>query len=177
MTDLSISRTGPLLLIGIVVAAVLLGGPAANAVKEGEAAPDFTAASLTGGQNVSLSEHRGKLVFLDFWASWCPPCLTALPQLNELNKTFAASDLQMLAVNVDENPDKARRFLAKHPVDYPNATDPGGVVSERFGLETMPTSYLINREGVVVYVHEGFGRGDIERIRSEIEKALKAAAR
>jgi len=159
----------------VMLALWLLGGVAttAGAVEDGDPAPDFTALSLVEGETVKLSEYRGKVVYLDFWASWCPPCLTSLPQFNQLSEEFPASQFQMLAVNVDENPDKARKFLRKHPVRYPSAMDPKAKLPEKFGLKTMPTSYLIDRKGVVRYVHKGFRRGDLDRIRSEIQKVLE----
>ena len=79
----------------------------------------------------------------------------------------------MLAVNLDKNPKRATKFLKRNPVGYPSVTDPRGRVPKMFGLETMPTSYLIDRDGVIRYVHKGFRKGDIEEIRAEISKLVK----
>jgi peroxiredoxin len=81
----------------------------------------------------------------------------------------------VLAVNVDSDPEKARRFLEKRPVGYPSVTDPKGRIPETFGIETMPTSFLIDRDGVIRHVHNGFRRGDIESIRSRIRELVGAA--
>jgi thiol-disulfide isomerase/thioredoxin len=161
---------------GVLVVLSLSLAPAwAVAVEEGELAPAFSGAALGGGKNLSLSAYRGKVVYLDFWASWCAPCLKSLPLLDELRKEFPGDDFQVLAVNVDSDPEKARRFLEKRPVGYPSVTDPKGRIPETFGIETMPTSFLIDRDGVIRHVHNGFRRGDIESIRSRIRELVGAA--
>jgi thiol-disulfide isomerase/thioredoxin len=140
----------------------------ALALEEGDVAPAWSAPALAGGAPVSLAAARGKVVYLDFWASWCAPCRTALPAIEELRREFPAEAFTVLAVNVDREPEAARRFLARNPVGYPSATDPEGRIPASFGLETMPTSYLIDREGVIRYVHRGFQRGDVAALRARI---------
>ncbi len=144
----------------------------ALALEAGDRAPDFAAAALSGGGTVGLSEYRGKIVYLDFWASWCAPCLTAIPMIDDLRKEFPSDDFQVVAVNVDSDPGKAKRFLAKHPVGYPSATDPKGMLPKQFDIQTMPTSFIIDRNGVIRHVHSGFRRGDIEGIRAELRKLI-----
>lgn len=78
----------------------------------------------------------------------------------------------MIAINVDRDPERAQKFLADHPVGYPSAADPEGKLPEAFGLETMPTSYLIDRKGVVRYVHRGFRAGDDAEIRERIRALI-----
>src|SRR5262245_23461573 len=85
----------------------------ATAVGDGSRAPDFKAPSLDGGKSLSLATYRGKVVYLDFWASWCPPCLTSLPLLEQLRKEFPSDQFQILAVNVDQDVEKARKFIQK----------------------------------------------------------------
>lgn len=158
--------------LGLLVASV--GSvPAASAATEiGKLAPEFSARSLSGDKNHSLAQYRGKVVFLDFWASWCGPCQTSLPMLDELRKEFPADAFQILAVNVDKDPQKARAFLDRHPVGYPSVSDPEGKLPETYGLPTMPSSYLIDRKGVVRYVHAGFRSKDIDEIRARIREVL-----
>ena len=91
-----------------------------------------------------------------------------------MRRRLPNKDFQIIAINLDQDPKKARKFLGRNPVGYPSATDPKGSLPEKFGLETMPTSYLIDRKGVIRMVHEGFRSGDIELIRSEINKQLRA---
>ncbi len=158
----------------LVATALMLVVGAARAADEGETAPAFSARSLNGDGNISLSSYRGKVVYLDFWASWCAPCQAALPALEELRKEFPADQFQVIAVNVDTDPEKALRLLAKHKIGYPSAADPEGVLPESFGLKTMPTSYLIDRAGVVRLVHPGFRASDVGELRARIKTLVEA---
>ncbi len=163
--------------IRVQVAAIAVFGlaVAASALEQGDDAPDFSAPGLSGG-TVSLDEHRGKVVMVDFWASWCGPCAQSLPALDALRKEFSADDFQVIAVNVDAESEKAKAFLGRRPVGYPSALDPDGLIPTRFGLQTMPTSYLIDRKGVVRHIHKGFRPKDVEVLRERIQ-ALVAAGR
>ena len=156
----------------LALATALLLGTDASAAGVGQKAPEFTAPALDGTKSVSLAAHRGKVVYLDFWASWCPPCLTSLPELEELRKQFPTDQFQILAVNVDQDPEKARKFLGRTKVGYPSATDPKGRIPETFGIETMPTSFLIDRRGVIRYVHQGFRKGDVAPLRERIKQLV-----
>jgi peroxiredoxin len=161
----------------LALAALLLAGPPAGAVEIGQKAPEFTAPALDGPTRLSLGAFRGKVVYLDFWASWCPPCLTSLPLLEELRKEFPNDQFQILAVNVDQDPAKARAFLERTRVGYPSASDPKGRIPESFGIETMPTSFLIDRRGVVRHVHRGFRKGDVAGLRERIAHLIAARER
>jgi thiol-disulfide isomerase/thioredoxin len=145
---------------------------AASAVEAGQPAPQFSVASLSGDGTLSIAQHRGKVIYVDFWASWCVPCLKAVPALEKLRQEFPASDFQVIAINLDQDPERGRKFLADHPIGYPSASDPAGKLPEAFGLQTMPTSYLIDRAGVVRYVHRGFRAGDDVQIREKIRELL-----
>ncbi|MEZ4334614.1 MAG: TlpA disulfide reductase family protein [Myxococcota bacterium] len=156
----------------VVLVAIAFAGGAAPALEAGDRAPDFSAPALDGKGNVALAPYRGKVVYLDFWASWCAPCLKAVPEIEAIRKEFAGKSFQVVAVNLDQQPKKALRFLEKNPVGYPSASDPKGRLPQQFGLETMPTSYLIDGDGVIRYVHRGFQRGDGKALRAEIQKLL-----
>lgn len=156
---------------GLLVLFFFVAAPA-SAIEEGQSAPEFNAPLLDGEGAISLGAHRGKVVYLDFWASWCAPCLVSLPILEELRKEFPADRFQILAVNLDREPGKARSFLRKRHIGYPSASDPEGRLPETFGLETMPTSYLIDAKGVVRHVHTGFRKGDVPDIRQRIQRLL-----
>ncbi|HEY8153454.1 MAG TPA: TlpA disulfide reductase family protein [Myxococcota bacterium] len=158
----------------LVLAIGLFVGGAAPAADVGQTAPEFKALALDGGKSISLAAYRGKVVYLDFWASWCPPCLTSLPLLEKLRKEFPSDQFQILAVNVDQDTDKARKFLERTRVGYPSATDPKGRIPETYGIETMPTSFLIDRNGVIRYVHHGFRKGDVGPLRERIKELVAA---
>jgi len=157
--------------------ALTLAAPAALAIEEGDRAPDFRLPVLEGDGQISLGEHKGKVVYLDFWASWCGPCVSAIPQINGLAKEFPQDRFQVIAVNVDSKPDKALQFLRKYPVEYPSGSDPKGRLPGAFDLKSMPSSYVIDQDGVVRYVHRGFRKGDMDQIRSEVSKLVKAKKR
>ncbi len=143
-----------------------------SAISVGDTVPSFKARTIDGTKSIAVDDYRGKVVLIDFWASWCPPCLKSLPKYNELRREIGTSDFEIVAVNVDENTEDAKKFLAKHPVSYPIAKDPKGVLPGVFGVKAMPTSYLVDKNGVVKYVHAAFKEGDIEKLRVEIEKLI-----
>jgi peroxiredoxin len=155
----------------------LISGAAAGGdakVAKGQSAPTFVLPALDGGKPISLESHRGDVVYLDFWASWCPPCVTSLPLLDALRTEFGSQGFRVVAINVDRDIDKARAFLEKRPVGYRSASDPEGVLPERFGIETMPTAFLIDRDGVVRHVHAGFRKGDMDGLRAQIQDLTAA---
>ncbi len=121
---------------------------------------------------VSLAELRGKVVYLDFWASWCGPCHMSFPQLEQLRLELGPRGFEVLAINVDEFEADALTFLNEIPVSYLVVRDAEGVTPRTYGILGMPTAYLIDREGVVRLVHQGFRRGDGEKLRAEITTLL-----
>ena len=135
----------------LLVAALAVPGVDASALEPGEPAPQFSLPSLTGGESLSLGSRRGKVVYIDFWASWCGPCLVSLPKLEQLRAEFAGREFEILAINLDRDLDRARKFLRTHAIGYESGSDPHGRLPESFGLDTMPTSYLIDRQGKIRY--------------------------
>lgn len=169
-------RRRPVAHVLALALALALVASGASAVEPGDPAPAFAVPAIDGGADIRLEAYRGKVVYLDFWASWCAPCLTSLPQLDELQRELGDDGFQVVAVNVDTDPDKARRFLAKFGVAYPSATDPKGTVPSTYQISTMPTSFLIDANGVVRYVHEGFRQGDVGELRGRIRELLSVPA-
>lgn len=169
-------RTSAFALVISTFCALGLAPTRALAVDAGQPVPSFSARSLDGDTTLALSAYRGKVIYLDFWASWCGPCQTAMPLLDELRKEFPSDQFQVIAVNLDENPEKAKAFLARHPVSYPSVSDPQGNLPKSFGLKTMPTSYLIDRAGVVRYVHPGFRASDVDELRKKIKEVLNSGS-
>jgi peroxiredoxin len=160
--------------IRTLAAAALLGTALvapALAREVGQTAPDFSAPGVAGG-TVSLAPYRGKVIYLDFWASWCGPCAQALPALDSLRKEFPESDFQVLAVNVDRQASLARAFLKKRPVGYPSALDPKGEIPATFDVQTMPTSFLIDRNGVIQHIQRGFRPDDVPELRNQIQRLV-----
>jgi peroxiredoxin len=167
------ARSRALLVSAFLLVAGLAPG-AVRAVEAGQPAPSFSARALDGDSTLALASYKGKVVFLDFWASWCGPCQNAMPVIESLRNEFPADQFQVLAVNVDQDPKKAREFLERRKVGYPSVSDPEGHLPATYGLKTMPTSYIIDRSGVVRFVHAGFRPSDVEGLRSEIRGLLGA---
>ena len=145
----------------------------ALAVSVGDEAPSFRARSLDGSETISNTDLAGKVIFVDFWASWCTPCLKSLPEFENLQTSFSGrDDVVVLAINLDENPQDAKKFIDKLNVTYKILADNKGIIPESFGVSTMPSSFIIDKSGVIRYVHKGYKAGDVSKIKSEIEALL-----
>ena len=157
----------------LLLAYFCLSPVSAESVRPGQVAPDFKLPLLRENTPVALADFQGKLVYLDFWASWCPPCRISMPELESLHKEFPADRFTILAVNLDEDRNKALKFLERVPVGYPILIDTDGEVPARYQLPGMPTGYLLNASGVVLHVHKGYRPGDKELIRQLVIENLK----
>ena len=156
-----------------VAAAAMLAAAPGFAVDPGATAPDFRLPQLGKDAALGLADMRGKVVLVDFWASWCGPCRESLPQYQKLYTELSRSDFEIVAVNLDEELADAKKFLAAHPVTYPIVLDPAGEVPKAYGLIGMPTSYLVDRNGVVRLRNQSFKPQDIDTLRVEIGKLAK----
>jgi peroxiredoxin len=146
---------------------------AAAAVEPGQPAPAFAAPALQGQGDVELARYRGSVVLLDFWASWCGPCRQSLPAFERLRTELAPQGFEIVAVNVDENPRDGLDFLKKYPVTYPTVRDPQAELASRYGVQAMPSSYLIDRSGVVRAVKLGFHKNDMPKLRESISTLIR----
>jgi len=144
------------------------GGTALASVGKGQRAPGFSLPSLKGAR-VSLASLKGKVVLLDFWAQWCEPCKKELPELEKLSKQYAGK-LVILGVNIDKSRDNAVKLARELGLSFEVLLDPSGLVAGQYDLPKMPTSYLIDKKGIVRFVHEGFeGSSDVERLKQELD--------
>ena len=125
------------------------------------------------GEPVRLSALKGKVVLVDFWASWCVPCKTSFPALDRLYKEYAPRGLEVLAVNVDEAHGRADAFLAAHPHEMPVVFDPTGAAPLAFGVKGMPSSYVIDKAGAIRFIHMGYSGNVDLAYRREIELLLR----
>lgn len=143
-----------------------------SALEVGDKVPDFRLPLLTQQGQAGLSSFKGKVVYVDFWASWCGPCRKSLPALNTLRKELKGKGFEVVAINLDEDVKDARAFLKEFPVAYPTLYDGTGKTPELFGVRGMPTSYLIDRQGKLQAVHQGFKPSDITGIRAQVISLL-----
>lgn len=162
-------------IVGILVLAFgarsLLMPAAAGAINAHEQAPAIKL-NDGSGQAVALSDFRGKLVYLDFWASWCAPCQHTLPWMKKLQSRFGNSGLAVVAVNLDESRSDADKALTEINPNYKVLFDPSGTAAAAFNPPSMPTSYLIGADGAILAIHPGFHDGDDRLIEAEISGLL-----
>jgi peroxiredoxin len=141
----------------------------AAGVEEGQTAPGIALPGLTGDERTyRLEDLRGTVVYVDFWASWCVPCRVSFPVLDALRAELGPRGFEVLAVSVDASRTDALGFLEEIPVRYPVLHDPESRTLEAYGVIGMPTGFLVDREGTVRAVHEGFRKGDADKLRAEV---------
>jgi len=117
------------------------------------------------------AEHRDKVVYLDFWATWCTPCRASFPWMNEMRDKYQSKGLQIIAVSIDVDKALARQFAAELGAEFNVGYDPDGNVADMFSVNVMPTSVIIGKGGELVEVHKGFN----DDKKSSYEKAIVAA--
>ena len=135
-------------------------------------APNCALTSLTDTQLHELNDIHGKVRYVDFWASWCGPCAQSFPFMNAMAQEFRERGLQIVGINVDEQAEAANTFLQQHPADFLILADATGVCPKSFKVMGMPSSYLIDRHGVIRYVHIGFRPGEAGELRKQVKKLL-----
>jgi thiol-disulfide isomerase/thioredoxin len=126
------------------------------------------------GRTYDLARLKGQVVYVDFWASWCGPCRVSFPIIDEIYQELAGRGFLVLAINVDEYPEDAMEFLEALPVSYPVVRDAEGETPAAFGIIGMPTGFLIDQQGTVVKIHQGFRKSDADWLRKEILKLLES---
>jgi cytochrome c biogenesis protein CcmG, thiol:disulfide interchange protein DsbE len=171
METMTMKLHKPLLGAAVPALALVLALAAvpAIAVEVGQAAPDVELPGASGAQK--LSDLKGKVVYLDFWASWCGPCRQSFPWMNDMQKKYGAKGLQIVGMNLDAKRADADKFLAENPAQFALAFDTKGESPKRIGVKGMPTSVLIGADGKVLAVHQGFK----DEERPELEARLVAA--
>lgn len=162
------------LLAALAAAFALFTAELPGQVVPGNPFPSLAGAGLTGG---TLPDTAGKVVFVDFWASWCAPCKASFPAYSRLQATYAGRGLAIVAVSVDDDPAAYAAFVAKYKPAFATVNDAGHKLVSVVQVPTMPTCYLIDRTGKVRFMHAGFHGGETERVlRTEIETLLNQGA-
>lgn len=121
---------------------------------------------------IELEKFKGQVVYVDFWASWCGPCVESFPFMNKLHNNLKSEGLALLAVNLDEELADAKNFLEAHKADFTVVTDTDQQCAKQFAVKAMPSSYLIDRKGMIREVHLGFRPGEAETFEAKVKQLL-----
>ncbi|WP_347989384.1 TlpA disulfide reductase family protein [Methylomonas sp. AM2-LC] len=161
--------------LSVLMSAVLIG-LISSLVEASEdinrAAPNCALSSLDVSERYDLQRFKGKVVYVDFWASWCGPCVQSFPYMNTLDKELKEKGLQVLGVNLDENSEDAKQFVSQTPPEFMVAADDNGACAKEFGVKAMPSTFLVDRKGVIREIHYGFRPGEAKEFRSKVEQLL-----
>jgi peroxiredoxin len=139
---------------------------------EGQVAPDFALKSSTG-ENLRLSEYRGDVVMINFWATWCGPCRQEMPLLDELYTRYERVGFSLLGVNIDDDSRRAMQMIEDLGVSFPVLFDARKEVSELYEVEAMPVTVLVDREGNVRHVHHGYKPGYEDKYLDQVRSLLR----
>ena len=157
-----------------VIAGIALAACSALALADAVSglAPDFTLKSKRG-ENLRLEDFRGQVVMLNFWASWCGPCRQEMPIMDEIHAKYKDLGFTVLAVNVDEQSAEADRFLQTVPVNFPVLYDSQSKVSELYGVDSMPYTVMIDRDGTRRFMHRGYQPGFEESYVQQVKQLVR----
>ena len=159
----------------LILIATLFFGPSffAYSADLGETAPAFSLKSISGPEPVELESQTEKILYIDFWASWCGPCKLSFPSMIKLKELFKDDPFEIIAISVDADSKSAKKFLDSYKINFKVALDSAGVAAEKYALPGMPSSYLLDQDRKVIAKHKGFRKSDFTKIKEEIEEALK----
>lgn len=158
--------------IGLIVSALTVSISSATAQEVGSRAPSFDLPGTV--KPVRFADFKGRVVYVDFWASWCAPCKQSFPWMNEMQAKYGPRGFSVVGINVDQKREDADKFLISTPANFLVAYDTTGKVAETYQPKGMPTSFLIGADGKVRAVHIGFKDSNREELEREIQAALAA---
>jgi peroxiredoxin len=155
-----------------IILAIFAASSLASSTLEGQSAPDFVLKS-SAGNNLRLSEYRGDVVMINFWATWCGPCRQEMPLLDDLYGRYERVGFTLLGVNIDDDSRRAMKMIEELGVNFPVLFDESKDVSKLYAVEAMPVTVLVDREGTVRHVHLGYKPGYEEKYLTEIRSLLR----
>jgi thiol-disulfide isomerase/thioredoxin len=166
------TKRGTVTVAALVLAiTVVVGCRGVGAPRAGDLAPDFVLPDLE--QNVQkLSNHRGKAVLVNLWATWCPPCIAELPLLDEIVRDYGPKGLIVLGIAGDDDAERVREFVVKHSPAFKVLLDPGGTVGTQYGITGYPESFLVDRDGKLVAKFVGPLPSDSGRLAQSVSSLL-----
>ncbi len=156
----------------LLVLSIFTGSSLASSGLTGQTAPDFVLKSATG-ENLRLSEYRGDVVMINFWATWCGPCRQEMPLLDELYTRYQRVGFNLLGVNIDDDSRRAMAMVNELGISFPVLFDEDKKVSKLYEVEAMPLTLLLDREGTVRHVHHGYQPGYEQKYLNEIRSLLR----
>lgn len=148
----------------------LLFAMASQATDEGQPVPDCINSLLQAQHKPLISPN--KIVYIDFWASWCGPCVQSFPFLNQIQQEFKDQDLIVIGVNQDEEPLEISQFIATHPAGFEWVTDAMHQCAKDFDVKAMPSSFIVDRNGRIHHIHLGFKAGEAAEIKQLITQLI-----
>jgi peroxiredoxin len=154
------------------MAAIVLASTAFAAGSDGGPAPEFSLTALTG-QTSTLSQYKGQVVMVNFWATWCGPCQQEMPLLDQMYKKYKPAGFTLIGVNVDKEAPAVKELLARKPVSFPVLLDPANAVSKAYHVDEMPSSVIIDRKGEIRYIHRGYKPGDENEYQDRIRQLIR----
>jgi peroxiredoxin len=158
-------------IVALVFSALAASSLAASSL-EGQTAPDFALRSASG-DNLRLSEYRGNVVMINFWATWCGPCRQEMPLLDELYNRYERVGFNLLGVNIDDDSNRAMQMIEELGVGFPVLFDDRKEVSKLYDVEAMPVTVIVDRQGTVRYVHHGYKPGYEDKYLDQIRTLLR----
>lgn len=171
-----VSLNGLIRIVFIAIMVLLVSSSCTKGKKQamkGDEAPDFTLSDLNGS-DVRLSDLRGKVVLIEFWATWCPPCRESIPAMNEIYKRYNEKGLVILGISVDKGQNVAedlRAFVREYSILYPVLIDSKNI-NNLYGVYSIPTTFLIDKDGKVILKNIGFSPELEDKLSKEIERLL-----
>jgi len=166
--------------VSLLSALLLILHPSSTYAAEGDYAPDFALPNLLTKEMVRLSDYKGKVILVDFWASWCGPCRASFPAYDQLRKEihdeFGKDSFEVFAINVDMEKSEAFDFLKRQAVSFPILDEnTGGDTQHKYQILAMPTSFLVGPNGVIYVQHSGFNSSYIQLIKNEVTRLIRTA--
>lgn len=154
--------------------------PHTQSIHAGVQAPEAAGVLISGQAPASVSALRGRVLIVEFWASWCGPCVQSMPRLDalrgELRQAGYGERFEVLGVGLDDTLDAARRFIKVHPVTFPVVVDTLGIASRQYGVWRLPATFLIDRDGTIEQIYHGYGEGFGDDLRQRALSLLQTPA-
>ena len=164
------SKTMKTLIAILFIATILVPIPA-FAINAGDVAPGFSLKDVNGN-TVTLNSFKGMVVFLTFWATWCPSCREELPDLNALQRKYADKGFTVLSICIESSDSLVANYLKKHTVTFPVLVDKEGAVAEAFRFSGLPVSFMVGKDGIIRHKYSGYDKGSFTLIELEITDLL-----